>query len=448
MPASEVLDMPSGLKTIPIKKYSQSGKRMPPLHLAQKFSPLHNLKCPYAQKFFWQSIWHFSSLHTFCGKQQSQQLTWQTTKSVTRFFQTKAMPPALWNACDYVLQFNFKIAHIAGSVNTAADFLSRLELKVTEKIRLKIREDIQTIPIEVTTSSSDVADEEHFFFTHADDSNESEEQTLERKERWKQNAKQWTANEESPVLKTSMKEFTKIDGNTTSYSMNRIKTNARIRVEQEVDLVLKNMKSKIFGQPHDEVLMMTDSRYKNYKANEDRIILEDGLLFRKYFGETGSVKYYQIRIPKQLVNEFLRNQHGQFGNHPGIYKTIIAYREKYYFLKMAQLIREWESEHVSNKLENHKLTVASPGLSCKTQISTILRPETPCKLIWWRSYRHLVAMKTLWQPWMCFPAICLHTRHQIRTPKQLLQSQLTSWLRTPTYQRRSSQINVQPLRLT
>ena len=61
------------------------------------------------------------------------------SKSVTRIFQPKAIPPALWNACDYVLQFNFTIAHIAGSVNTAADFLSRLELRVTEKIRLKIR---------------------------------------------------------------------------------------------------------------------------------------------------------------------------------------------------------------------------------------------------------------------------------------------------------------------
>ena len=65
-------------------------------------------------------------------------------KSVTRFFQTKAIPPSLWNACDYVLQFNFKVAHIAGSVNTAADILSRLELKVTEKIHLKIREGVQT----------------------------------------------------------------------------------------------------------------------------------------------------------------------------------------------------------------------------------------------------------------------------------------------------------------
>ena len=191
------------------------------------------------------------------------------------------------------------------------------------------------------TSSSDVADEEQFFFTHADDNNESEEQTLERKERSKQHAKQWAPSEELPVLKTSMKEFTKIDGNTTSYSMNGIKANAGKRVEQDVDLVLKNMKLKILGQPHDEVLMMTDSRYKSYKANEDRIIHKDGLLFRKNFGETSSVKYYQILIPKQLVNEVLRSLHGEFGTHPGVSKTKTAYREKYYFPKMAQLIREW-----------------------------------------------------------------------------------------------------------
>ena len=123
--------------------------------------------------------------------------------------------------------------------------------------------------------------------------------------------------------------------------MKGIKANARVRAEQDVHLVLKNMKLKILGQPYDEVVIMTDSRYKNYKANEDRIILKDGLLFRKYFAETGSVKYYQNLIHKQLVKEVLRSLHGEFGKHPGIFKTIIAYREKYYFPKMAQLIREW-----------------------------------------------------------------------------------------------------------
>ena len=114
-----------------------------------------------------------------------------------------------------MLQFNFKKAHIAGSVNTATDFHSRLELLVTEKIRLKIREDIETTPIEVTTSSSDGADEEHIFITQADDKDESEEQTLERKEQSRQNAKQWVANEEPSSLKTCVKEFTKFDGITT-----------------------------------------------------------------------------------------------------------------------------------------------------------------------------------------------------------------------------------------
>ena len=139
----------------------------------------------------------------------------------------------------------------------------------------------------------------------------------------------------------STKEVTQIDGNTTSYSINGIKASARIRVEQDADLVVKNLKLKILGQPQGDVLLATDRRFEHYKANEDRIILKDGLLFRKYYGETGSLKYYQILIPKQLVNEVLRNLHGKFAEHPGNTKTIIAYREKYSYPNMAQLIKEW-----------------------------------------------------------------------------------------------------------
>ena len=126
-----------------------------------------------------------------------------------------------------------------------------------------------------------------------------------------------------------------------AYSLHGIKENARIRVEQDADLVLNNVKLKILGQPYDDVLLTTIRRFTHYKADEDRIFLKDGLLLRKYYGDTGSVKYYQILIPKQLINEVLRSLHGDFGTHPGITKTIIAYREKHYNPKMAQLIREW-----------------------------------------------------------------------------------------------------------
>ena len=103
-------------------------------------------------------------------------------KSVNRYFRTKASQPSLWNACDFVLQFNFKIAYIDGLVITAAYFFSRLELKVTEKIHLKIWEEVQTTPIEVTTSSSDVVEEEQFSYTQTDGEVETEEQILQRKD--------------------------------------------------------------------------------------------------------------------------------------------------------------------------------------------------------------------------------------------------------------------------
>ena len=143
----------------PDQKIQSKRKKYAPVAFGSKsFSPAQLKMSIYSKEFLAIYIAFLEFAH----------ILWEATKptivltdnkSVARFFQTKAIPPALWNACDYVLQFNFKIAHIAGSVNTAADFLSRLELKVTEKIRLKIREDIHTTPIEVNTSSSDVADE-------------------------------------------------------------------------------------------------------------------------------------------------------------------------------------------------------------------------------------------------------------------------------------------------
>ena len=79
------------------------------------------------------------------------------SKLATRSFQTKAIPPALLKACDYVMQVNFQITDIAGSVNTVTGFHSSLKITVVEKILLKMREDIQTTQTDVTISSSDVA---------------------------------------------------------------------------------------------------------------------------------------------------------------------------------------------------------------------------------------------------------------------------------------------------
>ena len=110
-------------------------------------------------------------------------------RSVTRFFQTKAIPPTLWNACDYALQFNFDIKHEAGTQNTAADFLSKIDLNPKERVELKIRNDITIRPIQGILQShfTDVADEEQLFFL-PDETIETEEEMLLQKKQGRQNA--------------------------------------------------------------------------------------------------------------------------------------------------------------------------------------------------------------------------------------------------------------------
>ena len=79
----------------------------------------------------------------------------------------------------------------------------------------------------MTTSSLDVADEEQFFLTQADNHSETEEKTLQRKKQPLQNATEWVANKETSTSTTSVKDFFRqTDGKATSYSMNGIMANA------------------------------------------------------------------------------------------------------------------------------------------------------------------------------------------------------------------------------
>ena len=74
--------------------------------------------------------------------------------------------------CDYVLQYNFVIAHVAGAMNTAADFLSRTEINPTEKLEMNLRNNIQTKAIEVNIQSSGIAEEEQIYLLPDDEIDE------------------------------------------------------------------------------------------------------------------------------------------------------------------------------------------------------------------------------------------------------------------------------------
>ena len=267
-------------------------------------------------------------------------------KSVTRFFQTKIIPPSLWNAGDFVLQFHFKIAHVPGRMNTAADFLSRLDISPKEKVLLQIREDIQTTRIQVNIQSSDIHEEAQFYFLPEDDS-ETEEDIWERKQRARKKIYSPQEQQTDPPAATN-------ETNSQTENLPLVCNNIQdpeqeqrrqlhsdtsfprsLRPHQDEDPVLRNLKLRMLTEPYDTQLLNDNPRAAKYLTQEDRIIIKDGLLYRQYFGDNGKVKYLQVLLPQQLVDEFIQHHHGKYGKHPGIAKTIQQCREKYYFPGLA-----------------------------------------------------------------------------------------------------------------
>ena len=191
------------------------------------------------------------------------------SKPVTRFLQTKMIPPPLWNACDFVLQFNFTIAHIPGKMNNAADFLSRLEMYPNEKIILKIRENIPTKPIEVNIESTGIAQEEPVFFDPTD------QQGTTEKEHWKceEEVRNAILND-PPVITVSCYYANDLHKDTTLVNIAQLKKPSRILIEQDSDPTLLNSRREMLVLPSDEQKLLNDARYRDYSRNKKRYCLQ------------------------------------------------------------------------------------------------------------------------------------------------------------------------------
>ena len=159
--------------------------------------------------------------------------------------------------------------HVAGTLNTMADFLSRLEITPKEKIELTIREDIRTTPIQINMQLTDVADDEQQFFL-PDEQFETEEEILQRKIIAKQQAPTAKQNE----ITATKQEATMIPINKLSYSLGAINENSRITNEQDADTVLKAIKAKLLQEEYDAHLLQTDPKAQKLLKHENRITLK------------------------------------------------------------------------------------------------------------------------------------------------------------------------------
>ena len=96
------------------KKLNSKKKTFAPVTFGSKlFSPPQQKMSIYCKEYI--SIYH--------AFMEYSHILWETTlltlvmtdnRSVTRFFQREVIPPTLWIACDYVVQFNFTLCTSQG----------------------------------------------------------------------------------------------------------------------------------------------------------------------------------------------------------------------------------------------------------------------------------------------------------------------------------------------
>ena len=121
----------------PNQKYTSTRKTYATLAYGSKTYSPSQIKMSIYAKVFLAIYMAFKEFgHIIWGSTKPVIIT-TDSKSVTELFKAEMIPPPLWKACDFVLQFNFTIAHIPGKLKTAADLLFRLEMDPNEKINFK-----------------------------------------------------------------------------------------------------------------------------------------------------------------------------------------------------------------------------------------------------------------------------------------------------------------------
>ena len=210
-------------------------------------------------------------------------------------------------------------------MNTAANFISRTEVDPTEKLEMTICNDIHTKATEVNIQSTGIVEEEQILFLPGDEIDEN--QFWEVKQNVRNQAQTETHNEPENTV-YELQQFHKPTSGLIAVSSGYFRDNARIRLEQNNDIVLRNLRAKTEGDSFDENELASDYRYHHYLQNTTRIEIKQEVLARKYYTDTGTISHYHILLPIQLLDEFLQALHGLNSNHQGIMKMIQEARQQ------------------------------------------------------------------------------------------------------------------------
>ena len=111
-------------------------------------------------------------------------------------------------------------------------------------------------------------------------------------------------------------------------------------IEQQNDTILQHIRLKLKNEENSETIVQQDSRFRHYCSQLDRLSVQDDIIIRDYYDETGSVQFRQALLPKHLMTEILQSLHGTANKHPEISKMLHEIRQKHYYPGIAKIVKK------------------------------------------------------------------------------------------------------------
>ena len=162
-------------------------------------------------------------------------------------------------------------------------------MDASERIKLKIREDIPTKPIEVNIEPTGIVQEDPVILDTTD------QQETTEKELWKRKEQTHRAIPEDPtVITVSCYYVNDLHKDTTIVNIAQLTKSSRILMEQDSDPTLPNLKRKTLDLPFEEQILINDTRYMRYSRNRKPIINQKDILCRKNYNDLGNFSHLQV----------------------------------------------------------------------------------------------------------------------------------------------------------
>ena len=267
-------------------------------------------------------------------------------RSLTQFFQSKSIPPSVWNFLDRVLAFNIVIAHIPGKANHAADFLSRMQTDPNASLSLRLTDKIPVREIHIDSTAkvpdaslNSVEEIQEAFPEQMQMTNELRQQLesvglLEaylQKQAITQNSDELEAQTLVRLMKPAISAIEYPDPADVFSDIHNRNEPLNLKEEQSKDPDIEEVIKWILLNEIPD-LKYENSKRKKYAKQFNRLELKDQILYRKFFDDTGKVKYHQYCLPKHLWQEVVYRLHNSpSGGHLGMGRTIEEFRKRFYF---------------------------------------------------------------------------------------------------------------------